>query len=474
MRSSGWLLACALLLPAAARAEGVSALAMARAHEVPLQLADAVVLALRDNRAIRSARLRRRVEKFDLRVVRDHYSPQLSLKARAYGNRNQSERYREADFVPSAKLLTPYGTRLSLDWSYGHARGHESGARYRNGANLSVTQPLLRGAGRAIAGAPLRQAQLSEQLNRLALKDDVARVINQVIFLYRALLRAQEQQNIAEQALRRARQLVQVNQALISAGRMAAFEIIQAEAEVATQELALESSRSQLRGNRLALAQALAIDLATPLRAVDKVEVQQVQVDAAQALAQAEALQPAYLMQQITSEQLAIDLLLARDQQSWDLALVAGASQAHERPGSRPSWQRYVGLELEVPLGGLSLRQAEVHAEAALQHHQLTKAEVYQQLQRDVSDAVRDIKVHWRQLEIVRRMLSLSQRKLDIEREKLALGRSSNFEVLSFESDLRHAQNAYLDAAIAYLNGRAVLDQVQGSTLQNWGVDLYD
>ncbi|MFK3815397.1 TolC family protein [Pseudomonas sp. NPDC089407] len=474
MRTSGWLLACALLLPVAAWAEGVSALAMAQTREVPLQLADAVALALRDNRAIRSAHLQRRVEKFDLRVARNRYSPQLSLKARYYANRNQSERYREAEFAPSANLLTPYGTRLSMDWSYGHTQLHESGRRYRDGANLMVIQPLLRGAGPAVAGAPLRQAQLSDQLNRLALKDNIAHAISQVIFLYRALVRAQEQQKIAEQAVRRARQLVQVNQALITAGRMAAFEIIQAEAEVATQELAQESSRSQLQQSRLALAQALAIDLATPLRAVDEVEVQQVHVDAAQALARAEALQPAYLMQRITGEQLAVDLLVARDQQWWDLSLVAGASQARERPGSQSSWQRYVGLELEVPLGDLSQRQAEVHAEAALQRHQLTKAEAYQQLQRDVTDAVRDIQVRWRQLEIARRALSLSQRKLDVEQEKLALGRSSNFEVLSFESDLRHAQNAHLDAAIAYLNGQAALDRIQGSTLQSWGVDVYD
>ncbi|KAF1307320.1 hypothetical protein BLX42_21535 [Pseudomonas sp. SG-MS2] len=465
-----------LQLPRSDHGFAVSATAWAASGgaEVSLELADAVALALRDNRAVRSAYLERIAQKFDLRVARDHYAPQLSFKARYLGNRNSDDHYREVQLAPAASLLTPYGTRLSLDWAYGQTRADRAGVHYRDGANLMVIQPLLRGAGREVASAPLRQALLAEQLNRLVLKDRVAEVITRTILHYRELLHAQEQLHIAQQALARAQQLVEVNQALIAAGRMAAFDKVQAEAEVAGQELALESSRNQLHASRLALAQVLAVDLATPLRAVEKVHVQRLQVDTAQALTQAEALQPAYLMQVITGEQALIELQVARNEQWWDVSLVGGASQTRQRPGNQAGWEHYVGLELEIPLGDLSRRQAEVRARVAVERQQVSLAEARQQLQRDVLTAVRDSQVRWRQLEIAARALALSRRKLEIEQEKLAVGRSSNFQVLSFESHLRHAQSVELDARIAYLNGQAELDRTLGTTLERWAVALND
>ncbi|CRN05275.1 UNVERIFIED_ORG: outer membrane protein TolC [Pseudomonas parafulva] len=87
---------------------------------------------------------------------------------------------------------------------------------------------------------------------------------------------------------------------------------------------------------------------------------------------------------------------------------------------------------------------------------------------------MKDIQGRWRQLQIAGRALALSRRKLIVEQEKLSLGRSSNFEVLSFENDLRYAQHARLDAAIAYLNGQTSLDLLLGTTLERWGVVLHD
>lgn len=138
------------------------------------------------------------------------------------------------------------------------------------------------------------------------------------------------------------------------------------------------------------------------------------------------------------------------------------------------AWQHYLGLELSIPLGDLSRRQVLVQAQVAADTQRLREAQAQQQLARDVAVAVRDLQVRWRQLGIARRALELAQRKLDIEQEKLAAGRSSNFQVLSFESDLRQAQSTELDTSIDYLQAQVMLDQVVGSTLQRWQVALDD
>ncbi len=60
------------------------------------------------------------------------------------------------------------------------------------------------------------------------------------------------------------------------------------------------------------------------------------------------------------------------------------------------------------------------------------------------------------------------------EQEKLQTGRSSNFQVLSFETDLRNAENARLNTFIQYLNSQAELDQALGTTLESWEITLND
>lgn len=80
----------------------------------------------------------------------------------------------------------------------------------------------------------------------------------------------------------------------------------------------------------------------------------------------------------------------------------------------------------------------------------------------------------WRQLEISQRLTDLSRRKLAIETDKLNVGRSSNFQIISFESDLRAAEEANLNARISYLDARARRDVLLGVLLENWEISLED
>ncbi|WP_192456256.1 TolC family protein [Musicola keenii] len=446
-------------------------------QRIDLSLGDAVYLALRDNRAIRSAYLDRIAQKFDLRVAEDRFTPKLMLSGSYLAERNQDDRYRQSDITPTTTLLTPYGTRVSLGWAYSHTRADQNGRSRNDGATISVIQPLLRGAGKNIGTAPVRLAQLTEQLNRLGLKLAVMQTITQTIESYRELLRSQEQLQITRDALARSRQLLDVNQALITAGRMAEFDIVQTQADVASQELSYEEASDQLERSRLALLQLLALDLNTSIRATETMSAAAVTVNADQALLEAEARQPAYLTQLIAGEQAQINLELARNNRLWDVSLVGGASQLRNRTdsmGSSQTWEKYVGVQVDIPIGDMTQRQAELQAQVAVKNQSLRQEEARQQLKRDVNNAVREIGTRWRQYEIARRALELSRRKLDIERQKLAVGRSSNFQVLSFEADLRTAENTRLNALISYLNTQATLDQTLGTTLDSWDISLND
>ncbi|MCA6219512.1 TolC family protein [Photorhabdus antumapuensis] len=443
---------------------------------IGLTLSDAIYLGLRNNRSIRSAYLDRIAQKFDLRVAEDRFTPKLLINSRYVTARNQSDRYRQSEITPTSTLLGEYGTRFSLSWTNRTTWADNAGRSRNDGVSFSVIQPLLRGAGKDVATAPVRLAQLMEQTNRLNLKATVSQTITQVIMAYRELLRAQEQLQIARDALERSRQLLEVNKAMISAGRMAAFEIVQTEADVAMQELAAEEAANQLDRSRLELLRLLALDLQTQVKATDRLEAKRVDINLLQAQHLAQEQQPSYLTQLITAEQAAINLTVARNERLWDVSLVGGASQVRDQTGSNRSrnWENYAGVQVEIPIGDLSQRQAEVRARVDVQNQDIRLDEAKQSLERNVGNAVRDIGTRWRQYEIAQRARDLSLRKLEIEREKLTVGRSSNFQVLSFETDLRNAENVRLNALITYLNAQAELDETLGTTLGSWDIALND
>ncbi len=454
---------------------------MASGHIANLTLTEAVFLGLRGNRFIRSAYLERVAQKYDLRVAEDYFTPKLLLTGRYLGARSQDDRYRQAEVTPQTTKISEIGTRFSLSWANQLNQADRAGRLRNDGVTFAVIQPLLRGSGREVATAPLRLARLTEQSNRLGLQARVAQTVTQIVLAYRELLRAQEQVRIAQDALGRSRRLLEINKALIAAGRMAEFEIVQTEADTAMQELSVEDANNMLAARRLDLLQLLALDLSNQVYATEGLGAERMQLSLVDAQRVALERQPEYLMQLIASEQADVNLIVAKNQSLWDVSLMGGATQRRDRhsggshaPVSNRGWEGYAGVQVEIPIGDSATRQSEVRARVAVEDQANRLKNAQQLLDRDVSDAVRDVGSGWRQLEIATRAYELSRRKLDIEREKLQVGRSSNFQVLSFEADLRSSDSARLGALIGYLNAQTRLDLRLGTTLDSWDIALND
>ena len=63
---------------------------------------------------------------------------------------------------------------------------------------------------------------------------------------------------------------------------------------------------------------------------------------------------------------------------------------------------------------------------------------------------------------------------LEIENAKLRAGRTTNFQVVSFQNELRQSEVTELEAMISYLNALVALDQRLGTTLDTWQIQLND
>jgi outer membrane protein TolC len=125
-------------------------------------------------------------------------------------------------------------------------------------------------------------------------------------------------------------------------------------------------------------------------------------------------------------------------------------------------------------LNDLTRPQAEVNATVGLRQTLVAREQLENQIQQQVRDAARDADTRWRQLEIAHRARELADQKVEIEREKLQAGRSSNFQVLTYENDLQAAETNELTASLLYLNALTNLDQQVGTTLDTWKISLND
>jgi outer membrane protein TolC len=443
---------------------------------IPIGLADAVAIGLRDNRTIKSAYLERVAQKYDLKVAEQRFRPRLDIVADVFHERIVGQTAVRSTITPAVSWLAPTGAQIGFVWDRRDRLDDPSSTSEI--ASLFVNQPLLRGGGIGVNMAPVRVARLQEEINQLALKTTVSDTVSGIVFAYRTLQGAQEQVRLGELALERTRDLLDVNRALIDAGRLAAADIVQTEAGLAAQQVTLIQAQQQRASAQLALLQLLAVEPRTNIVAGDRIAAEHVPIDVDRAISLGLVGRMDILAQRKALEQSRQGLMVAKNSRLWDVSLVGTVTRQR---GSDPiigrldpRVDRTIGIQLAVPIGDSAAEQGEIRATTDLRTAELRYADLSQAVEAQVRDAVQSVEASWLQLEASRRAKQLAQRALDLQREKFQAGRSSNFEVLSFQADLRAADLQELTASLSYLNALTLLDQQIGSTLHTWRISLND
>lgn len=440
-------------------------------HNLDIGLEEAVTLALRDNRDLRSLRMWRVLDRFDLFLAHRAYWPSggvaVSAIRRKSANSVQSEEWAVS---PTVSWHSPVGTSTSLNWSrQGPLDGHGGAS---TNFSATVRQPLLKGAGWDVNMAPLRQARLDAELAQLREEEAVAGLIDQVTYAYRELIEAQERLVLARLSLERSQDLLETNQLLINAGRMAAADIVQTQSEVASQEVGMLETERALNTVRTRLLILLALDPSMRITAVDEVVVEAMQIDPDHAVAEAMAQRRDLKARRLSIEQLNIAEKLARNSRLWDVSVVAGYDRFTVFSGGQDLSSPSVGLQVSIPLGDFTGRRNIMSARTALHTSELALEGDLDRIEAQVREVVADVHSRWRQLEAALRARDLVQRSLELQNERLQAGRATNFEVLSLQASLRNADAQALSARLAYLNALTALDQQTGRTLEVWQISL--
>ena len=463
--------------PAPRPGEGVAA------KELRLTLADTIRLALDNNRDLHSARLGRILQRYSLAIAENEFRPRFGLSTGARRSGMPGARPQDsAQISAGVGLKVRTGGQFALSWGGSHS-GSSATESYSQGVNLTFTQPLLRGGGVKVATAGLVGARRAEEQNLLAFRDAVAGIVSSIVRLYRAYGQVERNVEAVERAMTRARERYETNRFLVETGRMAQQELVQNRAELKQRELGIVAARNALDAARLALVGVLDMDSDTRFVLTDTLEPGDVPPppDHEANLELALENRSDYRLARVAIESAEQGLFLARNRRLWDLSLSVGTSLASTGDGILSTARGLdpsdysIGLNLNVPLGRVARDPnsfSHLSAAIALERARTQYEELQHSIEVAVLYTVRTVKASHQQLLLAREARALSEQRVEIERTKLASGLSSNFEMVASEDALLEATNQEIDATIGYLNSLTALDEVLGTTLDTWGIDV--
>ena len=243
------------------------------ASDADLSLADAIALAMRNNRRLVNGRLARATQRFALAVAEDKFKPDFNIGSfQRFETEGGGWARDDRGATVGATLRLPTGA--SIDLVNAVAGGGFGAQGYDNSLTLRFTQPWLKGGGIRVNTASVRIARAIERISALVFERTIGDVATAVVVAYRNLLQAEQRLGISARSLRRAQDLLATNRALIQAGRMAELEVVQAEADVAERELVLVGAQNRLDGARLSLIDILDVDSDTAIHPSETLNVE--------------------------------------------------------------------------------------------------------------------------------------------------------------------------------------------------------
>ena len=421
---------------------------------------DVVILLLQNSRELKNAVLNRIAQQQELReaesIFTPDFTPTLSLQVSDASGTN-TDITQETRL--GAEVLTPLGT--SLEVTVDIFEDQELG--------VTVTQPLLRGFGRDVNTAPVEVARLQETSNQLDFRQQLISDITGSIITYHALIRTQASLEIQQLSFDTQQQQRQLNAALVEAGRLARFELVEIDANLADTEtnvLEAENDLEQAKSNLLDLLDLDdSINITIPeetldtLRSVDQ-SSEALSLDELVAVAYEN--RPDYRQAELNLKIAEINGIVAVDNRRWNLDLRANATEGD-----------FSSASTELVLTRLLEDES---TETAFQRNLVTQRQLQNELtalktdiRLDVADQLRNVASARNRIESTRRASELAIQRLENARARARRGRTQSiFEVLELQNDVVEAQNSEVNAAIDLADAIANLNQSLGTTLDRW------
>lgn len=374
-----------------------------------------------------------------------------------------------------------FSTRLNRNFS--NSTNSTINPRYVASTTLSLRQPLLSGYGPDVAKARRRLARLSLDQANLDFQATVLQVVNQVESSYHSLAFAQEQLNVRQAALELANALLSENRTKMDTGIATSLDVLQAEVGVANAtdrllraEKAFEDAKDRLItviGDESLRDSPLIVeapDVDDPIEPDVEKTFDRVIENA-----------PRYLTLLNQRHQREIELRRAKRNRlpslnlNGDYALTGlegSLESAYDDVTEADSYNWQWSLSLDLPWGLNERRANYLKAQIQLDTEDARAIREKQRLMRDTRIAVRNVTTALEGIGIRELATKLSIEEFEMEKAKFDAGLSTGRQVLEAQQRMDESRVDELQAKIDLLNAYSDLRELDGASLDRYGIQF--
>ena len=392
------------------------------------------------------------------------------------------------DLDAGLKGVTPWG----LSYDLGLTTQLRSGTENRfdedltTDAGLTLTQPLLRGAGLAANLDGVRIARNNVLVSEWQMRQRAIDVLTQTVLIYNELHLAHENLQVAERSIALAQRTLDDNIKREKIGVMSPLNITTARAEVAARQEAVILAQRQVKDNENFLKQLVTSDLA-PMLAV------QVEIDpppspafganVSAGIAEALENRPDYRQAILDLERRHITLAFQKNKTLPQLDLSGSLNllgfdndvgTSFDRLTRRDQTKWTAGAFFSVPIPNRDARGAENAARLSAAQGLVELQRLEQQIVVDVDNASGQIITARERIASTAEASKLAKESLDAGEERLRAGTGTTFEVLELQKRLVEAEFAQLRARADYNEAVNTYHSKTGVTLRVYRVSVGD
>jgi outer membrane protein TolC len=464
---------------------------------VAMSLEEAISLALANNFDIKIQQVTNKSALENLIAAKSDYDPSFVVSTRHNLNQavNASSTLEGAagpraegatvNASVSQKITTGANVSLSsalFNSSRTNSRFSTFNPQYSSDLSLSLSQPLLRGRGKAYNKAAIQRSQIGVNRSNLDYKGRVLDTIQSVENAYANLVSAREQRDVRRFSLQLAKNLHEENKIKRTTGIATDLDVLTAEVGVANAQNGVLLSEQTVRDREDALRNLLGsgqFDVGIVPAAMADPPKTVPTVDRSYQLALAN--QTDYQSNLANIKQLELDVLTTKSGRLPSLNLdgslaysgrEADLGGAWDLVTKRGSYNWALGLTLRFPWG--------LHAENSryrIALNNLSSAKLRsQQLERtmlvQVRSAVRSVQTNVESVRISELSSQLSQKKYDLEKARYDAGLSTARRVLEAQSDLETARLSQLQAKVGLRTALNALERLEGAAIERFRVPL--
>jgi outer membrane protein len=417
------------------------------------------------------------------------------------------------DFIAAnLAYLEGFSTGLQLDAIGNNAATTEYGTTGKldpfstPSASVSLTQPLLRGFGRAVNLRYLRIARADQKISRLLFEQQVLETIYGTSRLYFDLVSLGENVLVKQESLRAATKLREDDEQQENLGTLAPIELTRAKALESSSRFDLIQAQGLYKQQEIILRNQL-LRTASPIFTTqfdqivptDRIVVPDTPepLDVPSLVAQGLARRPDLAQAQLQIEAGKVSANASRNAALPQLNLYANAQTrgAGEQPyetlgspgtglattpqdlalgGLRVSTIYQAGLQLTLPLRNRIAASDAARDTLQLRQVQARTEKLAAQVREDVETAVVALQTAQAAYTAAAQSRDYQAQLLDAERDKLSVGQSTDLAVLQNEAYLAQAKSTEIAARSNWMKARIELDHALGDLLEKNHVELDD